>query len=332
ELEQLLPVPRGALRRVADLLATGQVLAGQRVRMLHHLVRSALGHHPAAVHPGAGADIDHVVGEADGVLVVLDDYHRVAQVAQVGEGAQQALVVALVQADGGLVEDVHDAHQAGADLAGQADALGLAAGQGVGAAVQGQVVEADIDQELQAFADFLENLLGDLAAAPAQAHAAEVVAGLAHRQAGDGRQGAVADPDVASLAAQAGAAALGAGLGAEELGQLLAHGGRLGLAVAPLEVGDDALEGVRALDDVATVVEVAEVDVLRAAAEQDDLLVFGGQVVERLLQAEAVVRGQRAEHLEVVDVAPVPAADGAFGQGQLAVDQALGVEELLDAQ
>ena len=300
--------------------------------MVHHLVRGTFGDHAAAVHAGAGADVDHVIGQADGVFVMLDHDHRVAQVAQVGEGAEQALVVALVQADAGLVEDVHHADQAGADLAGQADTLGFATGQGVGAAVQGQVVEADVDQELQAFTDFLEDLLGDLAAAAGQAHAAEVVAGLADWQAGDGRQGALADPHMARFAAQAGAAAVRAGLGAEELGQLLAHGGRLGLAVTALEVGDDALERVRAFDDVAAVVEVLEVDVLRAAAEQDDLLVLGGQLVERLLQAETVVRGERAEHLEVVDVAPVPAADGTFGQGQLAVDQTLGVEELLHAQ
>jgi hypothetical protein len=37
--------------------------------------------------------------------------------------------------------------------------IALAAGQGVGAAVEGQVVEADVDQELQALADFLEDLV-----------------------------------------------------------------------------------------------------------------------------------------------------------------------------
>jgi len=44
------------------------------------------------------------------------------------------------------------------------------------------------------------------------------------------------------------------------------------------------------------------------------------------------VAGQGTEHLEVVDVAPIPAADRPFGEGQLAVDQALGVEELLNAE
>ena len=42
--------------------------------------------------------------------------------------------------------------------------------------------------------------------------------------------------------------------------------------------------------------------------------------------------GQRTEHLEVIDVAPVPAADRALGQGQLAVDHPARVEELLHAE
>jgi hypothetical protein len=44
--------------------------------------------------------------------------------------ADQAVVVALVQADAGFVQHVHHAGQARADLAGQADALRLAAAQG----------------------------------------------------------------------------------------------------------------------------------------------------------------------------------------------------------
>jgi hypothetical protein len=79
-----------------------------------------------------------------------------------------------VQADGRLVEDVHHAHQAGADLAGQADALGLAAGEGVGAAVQRQIVQTHVHQELQPGADLLEDLVGDLAAAALQLELGEV--------------------------------------------------------------------------------------------------------------------------------------------------------------
>ncbi len=50
------------------------------------LLRRALGDDLAAVHAGARAHVDHVVGAADGLLVVLHHDHRVAQVAQVGEG------------------------------------------------------------------------------------------------------------------------------------------------------------------------------------------------------------------------------------------------------
>ncbi len=146
------------------------------------------------MHAGTGADIHHIVGQADCVLVVLDDDHRVADVPQMLEGTEQAIVVTLVQSDGRLVENVHHSDQPGADLAGQTDALGFAAGQGIGAAIQGQIVEAYVDQELQAFADLLEDLVGDLATAPGQFQPREIVGGIANRQVGDRRQSLLTHP------------------------------------------------------------------------------------------------------------------------------------------
>ena len=67
-----------------------------------------------------------------------------------------------MQADRRLVEHVEHAGQARADLAGQADALALAAGERAGGARQGQVVEADVDQEAQAVVDLLQDPPGDL--------------------------------------------------------------------------------------------------------------------------------------------------------------------------
>ncbi len=86
-------------------------------------------HDLAAMDAGAGADVDHVVGGADGVLVVLHHDHGVAEIAQPLEGLQQPRIVALVQPDRGLVEHVEDAGEAGADLRGEPDALALAARQ-----------------------------------------------------------------------------------------------------------------------------------------------------------------------------------------------------------
>ena len=111
----------------------------------------------AAVDAGAGADVEHVVGGADGVLVVLDHDHGVAEVAQALQRFEQPRIVALVQADRGLVEHVEHAGQAGADLRGEADALALAAGQRAGGAREREIIEPDVDQEVQPLADFLEH-------------------------------------------------------------------------------------------------------------------------------------------------------------------------------
>ena len=83
----------------------------------------------AAVLARARADVDDVVGDADGLLVVLDDDHGVAEVAQADQRVDEALVVALVQADRRLVEHVEHADEAAADLRRQPDALRLAAGE-----------------------------------------------------------------------------------------------------------------------------------------------------------------------------------------------------------
>ena len=64
---------------------------------------------------------------ADHLLVVLHHQHGVALVAQALQGADELAVVALVQADRGLVQDVEHAHEARPDLGRQPDALRLAA-------------------------------------------------------------------------------------------------------------------------------------------------------------------------------------------------------------
>ena len=66
----------------------------------------------AAVDARAGADVDDVVRRAHRVLVVLDDNERVAEVAQALERCKEFVIVALVQSDGRLVEDIEHAHQA----------------------------------------------------------------------------------------------------------------------------------------------------------------------------------------------------------------------------
>ena len=137
---QELPIAGAAGGRHLDALFPTEILARQAVGIGHDLLRRAGGHHLPAVGSGAGADVDEIVGGPHGVLVVLHHDEGVAQIPQAAEGGQQLVVVPLVQADGGLVQDIQHPHQRGADLGSQADALALAAGQGGGRPVQGQVL------------------------------------------------------------------------------------------------------------------------------------------------------------------------------------------------
>jgi len=287
----------------------------------------------AAVHARAGADVDDVIGGAYGLLVVLDHDDGVAEIAQVGQRAQQAVVVALVQADRGLVEDVHHAHQSGADLARQADALGLAAGQRLRAALEREVFQPDVVQKVQALRDLLDDRRRDFAAMAGQGELAEPRLRLRDGQAPDLGQRAPAHEDVARLLVQPRAPAGGADLLADVFRQFLAHRRRLRFAVAALHVGRDALERVAARDRVAALVDVLELDLALAAAVEDEIADLVRQRLERHLQIEARVARERLHHLEVVGVAPVPAAHRAPGDAQLRVrDDALGVEELARAQ
>ena len=147
----------------------------------------------AAVLAGARADVDDPVGVPDGVLVVLDDDQGVAEVAQPDQRLDQPVVVALVQADRRLVEDVEHADQAGADLGGEPDALRLAAGQRAGGAVEREVVEADVEQEAQPLVDLLEHPLGDLLLARGQLEVAQELGALADRQRADLGDGLAAE-------------------------------------------------------------------------------------------------------------------------------------------
>ena len=138
-----------------------EVRAGDRARLGQDGLERPVGDDLAAVLPCPGPDVDHPVGRPDRLLVVLDDEDRVAEVAQPGQRRDQLRVVALVEPDRRLVEDVEDAHQRRPDLGRQPDPLGLAAGQGDRRPVEGQVVEPDVDEEAEPGADLLEDLVGD---------------------------------------------------------------------------------------------------------------------------------------------------------------------------
>ena len=133
-----------------DAAPAGEVGAGDALLTVEDGAQRSLGDDVAAVAACFGAEVDNVVGGAHHGLVVLDNHDGVPEVAQALKGADEAVAVDRVEADGGLVADVEDAHKGGPDLGGETDALGLAPGERAGSPVEREVLQPDVDEELQA--------------------------------------------------------------------------------------------------------------------------------------------------------------------------------------
>ena len=102
-----------------------------------------------------------MVRAPDGVLVVLDHHQRIALRLELLQHVEQDAVVAVVQADGRLVEDVAHAAQVGAELRSEPDALRLAAREGRRRALERQVAEADFAEKAQPRAQLGDEIPGD---------------------------------------------------------------------------------------------------------------------------------------------------------------------------
>ena len=176
-------------RRLAALLGHAhpelfpQIARREGGRVLQDIIDLPLDHHVPAVLPRPGSQVDDVVGGADGLLVVLDHDHRVAEVAEFAEGAEEACVVALVEADARLIQDIEHAYEAGADLGREPDPLRFAAGKTCRAPTQGQVSQSDISKEAEPVGDLLQDRTGHIGIEPGTAIAAHrELLEEAHRQ------------------------------------------------------------------------------------------------------------------------------------------------------
>src|SRR4029079_12229960 len=98
-----------------DPSPAGEEVAGDRTLVARDLRGGPLGDDLSPVLARAGPHVDDPVGGSHHLLVVLDDEDGVAEIAEPLERADQAAVVALVEADGRLVEDVEDADELRAD-------------------------------------------------------------------------------------------------------------------------------------------------------------------------------------------------------------------------
>ena len=121
-----------------DAGCAGEVAAGERFRASHDVGRCALGNDVSAETTCSRAEVEHIVGMANCVFIVLDDEDGVAEVAELFQRLDEARVVALVQSDRRFIEDVQNPAQTRADLCGEADALTFATGERGGVAIERQ--------------------------------------------------------------------------------------------------------------------------------------------------------------------------------------------------
>ncbi len=313
----------------------GEILSCQRRRIGHHLGWRALGDDLAAMNAGAGTDVDDVIRQPDRVFVVLHHDHGVAEIAQPLQRVEQPRIVALVQADGGFIQHIEHAGEAGADLRRQADALAFATGQRARRARQSQIVEADIEQERQPLADLLQHADRDfvLLGIEHARHALEPFAGLLHRQFGNLADVLAADLDTQRLRLQPVAGAAFARNVAEILAELFARPLALGFAEAAFDIGDHALE--RLLGVVgAHAVFIGELDFVVAGAVQQGILRLLRQVLPLGVEGELVELAERLQRLHVIGGRRLcPRRDRALAQRQLLVgNDEFRIDVLFDAK
>ncbi len=168
---------------------------------------------------------------------------------------------------------------------------------------------------------------------PASCSTFEKLHRLIDRQRRQFRQTRLADEHVARAAVQALAVTIRARPFGDELGEFLAHGRRFGFAIAPFQIRDDAFEPMFARDAAAGFGEIAERNDLVARARQNRVTDRFRQLFPRRVDVELVVTRQRQDQLEVIHVAPIPAAHRAGGEAQVRMhDDARRIEHLRDAE
>ena len=143
---QCLAIAGATCRRRLDLALAIQIGGGKGARF-KHLRRSSLEHHFPTLLAGSGTDVHHIVGLGHDIFVMLHHDDRVAIVAELLEAIDEAIIVALVKSDRGLVEDVKHIDQLRTDLRSQSDALALAATQRRTVAIERQIIQSHIDQK-----------------------------------------------------------------------------------------------------------------------------------------------------------------------------------------
>ena len=250
---------------------------------------------------------------------MLDDQHGVAALLELAQHGDQPFVVARVQADGRLVQHIEHANQTGADLRRQPDTLHLAAREGRAFAVEREVIEPHVVQELQASADLLQHLAHGRRIGGGERKRFEKGQALLDRHGHDFHDRTIRHGAGARLCSQSYAMAFRTDLAAHVAPQLLAHLVEFRLAVAPRQTRQHAFKGLLGFTPRAAHPK-AQRDRLIARAVQQHLTERLRQLVVGRVHVDLVGRGHRLEQMLVVhhhaEATVPPGMDRAIGQRQ----------------
>ena len=159
-----------------------------------------------------------MISGANRVFVVLHHNHGITEIAQMDKCTQQALVIALVQADRRLVQYIHNTNQARTNLARQTNTLGFTARKRFCRAGKCQVIQADVNEEFQTIADLFKNFFRNLRPLTCEFEIVEEFHRMTDAHVGDGGQRRILDIHVACFPTQTGSFAAGARTIADKLG------------------------------------------------------------------------------------------------------------------
>ncbi len=227
---------------------------------------------------------------------MLDDDHRVAELAQLEQRVDQFAVVALMQSDRRLVEDVQHAHEFRSDLRRQADALSFAAGERRRIPIEREVSHSDCIEEAETVAHFLENLSGDLLFALRQRDRFEEFAGIPKLERDDFVDRPSGDGDRECFGFQSAAAALRTLLRRHEALDLFTDVFIVRLVIAALEHRHEALVVAGVFVRAVASLKLEFDLVFRAV--QDAVARFFRQLVPCSGQRELVVFGEGVDLLD----------------------------------
>ena len=290
-----------AARRDRDFLCAVQIISRQTLLVCHDFIRRTLSNDLPAMHTRRWAHVDDMVSGENGVLIMLHNDHGVSKITQAFQCFQQAIIVALMQANARLIQNIEHAGQAGANLAGEADALAFTAGQRARSAAERQVFEADIIEEVEPVIDLFQDTPGNFILLLGQRLVDRCEPFMCLFDGKDRRVRNVETVDLyrQRFGLQAFAATSRAGCSCLEFRDLVAHPLAVGFAIAAFKVWNDALERFLHLIAAHAII-IDEVDLFLACSEQDHLVDVIRQFVPGLLEVKPVVRRQGLQRLRLV--------------------------------